>query len=165
MGTKHSILNYMDKICSNCKKLLDKSFFNKHSKMLSGLSSRCRNCINYFSKGWYAKNKERAKYMAKKYRLSHMGQQRKTQRNVRLRNRKLVLEHYGNKCACCGENKYEFLAIDHINGGGRKEQTLYGGSGGVYRSIIRNNFPNIYQILCHNCNMAKGFYGKCPHNF
>jgi hypothetical protein len=20
-----------------------------------------------------------------------------------------------------------------------------------------------YQLLCHNCNMAKGFYGLCPH--
>ena len=21
----------------------------------------------------------------------------------------------------------------------------------------------IFQVLCHNCNMSKGFYGYCPH--
>lgn len=29
--------------------------------------------------------------------------------------------------------------------------------------LRRNNYPNGFQVLCHNCNMAKGFYGKCPH--
>ena len=29
--------------------------------------------------------------------------------------------------------------------------------------IIKNNFPEGFKILCHNCNNAKGFYGKCPH--
>ena len=28
---------------------------------------------------------------------------------------------------------------------------------------IKNNFPKGFQILCHNCNIAKGHYGKCPH--
>ena len=29
--------------------------------------------------------------------------------------------------------------------------------------MIKNNFPKGFQVLCHNCNLAKGFYGKCPH--
>ena len=29
--------------------------------------------------------------------------------------------------------------------------------------IIENNFPKGFQILCHNCNVAKGLYGECPH--
>ena len=33
----------------------------------------------------------------------------------------------------------------------------------VVRWITKNNSPKGFQILCHNCNMAKGFYGKCPH--
>ena len=24
-------------------------------------------------------------------------------------------------------------------------------------------YPPGYQVLCHNCNLAKGFYGSCPH--
>ena len=29
--------------------------------------------------------------------------------------------------------------------------------------IKKNNFPKGFQILCHNCNQTKGYYGKCPH--
>ena len=31
--------------------------------------------------------------------------------------------------------------------------------------IMANNYPNGFQILCHNCNFAKGHSkdGKCPH--
>lgn len=39
------------------------------------------------------------------------------------------------------------------------------GKGGVryYSWVINNNFPSGHQVLCHNCNLAKGFYGECPH--
>ena len=70
-------------------------------------------------------------------------------------------------CKCCGEKEIKFLSIDHINGGGnkhRKEIGIKDGKGGnIYHWIIANNFPEGFQILCHNCNMAKGFYGICPH--
>ncbi len=29
--------------------------------------------------------------------------------------------------------------------------------------LITNNFPKGFQILCWNCNKAKGVLGKCPH--
>jgi len=56
------------------------------------------------------------------------------------------------------------LGIDHINGGGgkhRKELTIQGIT--IYIFLKRNNYPKEYQVLCHNCNLAKGFYGECPH--
>jgi hypothetical protein len=31
-----------------------------------------------------------------------------------------------------------------------------------YRWLITNNFPDDFQILCHNCNYAKS-HGGCPH--
>ena len=76
-------------------------------------------------------------------------------------------------CRCCGlDNHANFLAIDHITG--RKEMdsnpelVKLGYSSelkGVmlHEWIIKNNFPKGFQILCHNCNLAKGFYGICPH--
>ena len=95
-----------------------------------------------------------------------------------------ILQYYSKQlsksnipcCRCCGENSHiEFLAIDHIAGKkemdsepelvklgyssslkGRKLQTW----------IIKNNFPKGFQILCHNCNYAKGMKrnkNKCPH--
>lgn len=76
-----------------------------------------------------------------------------------------VLQHYSNgdpKCACCGEAIYEFLSLDHIDGGGTQHRKKLG-SKYIVSWIIQNNFPPGFQVLCHNCNMAKGFYGVCPH--
>jgi|TARA_B110000438_G_C15181408_1_gene380326 hypothetical protein len=58
----------------------------------------------------------------------------------------------------------EFLAVDHVKGRSHlpeKEKNLGGAQ--VLHFLIKNNYPEDYQILCHNCNLAKGFYGKCPH--
>lgn len=68
------------------------------------------------------------------------------------------------KCKCCGVEQLEFLGLDHIDGGGnahRKEVKRNGNS--FYNWLKRNNYPTGLQVLCHNCNMAKGFYGRCPH--
>ena len=67
------------------------------------------------------------------------------------------------KCACCGEDTIEFLALDHINGNGRKHRREVGHGTQLYYWLIANNFPPIFQVLCHNCNAAKQFYGGCPH--
>lgn len=75
-----------------------------------------------------------------------------------------MLEAYGGKCACCGENNQEFLAIDHIEGGGRQHRTQLAARGVNFRAWIRkNNFPEGFRLLCHNCNQATGLYGYCPH--
>ena len=76
-----------------------------------------------------------------------------------------VLKYYSGenpKCACCGESTYEFLSIDHENNDGyihRRQQKI----SNIVRWLIQNNFPKGFQVLCHNCNLAKGFYGTCPH--
>jgi len=74
-----------------------------------------------------------------------------------------VIEAYGWKCACCEENKYEFLTINH-NGSEEHKSTERGSGGKLYRWLIKNNFPkDSYQLLCYNCNYAKSFFGYCPH--
>lgn len=35
---------------------------------------------------------------------------------------------------------------------------------GFYRWIKKNGFPDSVQVLCWNCNCAKGIYGYCPHS-
>lgn len=80
--------------------------------------------------------------------------------------RAAALRAYGGLCQCCGENTYEFLAIDHIHGGGREDRESSGNSGwGFLLTLQREGFPQDrgLQVLCHNCNCAKGFYGACPH--
>ncbi len=88
-------------------------------------------------------------------------------RKKRVENRALVLQAYGNRCACpgCGESHVGFLVIDHVNGDGAAHRQKIGGGGSVmYHWLIKHDFPKKgFQILCANCNMAKGIYGKCPH--
>ena len=56
-----------------------------------------------------------------------------------------------------------FLCIDHIGGGGnahRKQMTTKS----IGEWLYVNNYPDNFRVLCHNCNMAEGIYGSCPHN-
>lgn len=77
-----------------------------------------------------------------------------------------VIAHYGGECACCGEKSIEFLTIDHIHGDGAAHRKLVGGSGPkVYADIIKSGFPEgRFRVLCLNCNIARGWYGYCPHH-
>lgn len=87
------------------------------------------------------------------------------QARMKVVNRKVrdaVLAAYGGVCQCCGESTYEFLSIDHINSGGNKHKKELGVKT-IGRWLFKNNFPAGFQVLCHNCNMAKGIYGACPH--
>jgi len=95
----------------------------------------------------YCKNKE--KFLA-------------SQKKTRFNRRKRVLDHYGGKCACCENTQYEFLSIDHIGGGGTKHRKTVGAN--IDRWLIKNNFPEGFRVLCHNCNFSLGLYGYCPHN-
>lgn len=89
--------------------------------------------------------------------------------NQRKSNWKLKLEvlaAYGSVCKCCGEWRTEFLAIDHIKGGGLKHRKSLQKTGAGWKLNIvlrRDGYPSGYQVLCHNCNQSKGFYGYCPH--
>lgn len=84
--------------------------------------------------------------------------------NFGKRKRQQVLDAYGGKCVCCNENNPAFLAIDHINNDGSLDRNKGIRSQQLIIKIIRENFPDKYQILCHNCNTAKHFWpGGCPH--
>lgn len=84
--------------------------------------------------------------------------------------RKEVIAAYGGSCKCCGEDTFEFLVLDHVhNDGASHRKLLKIGRGAANRSSTilnwakKNRFPDILQILCANCNMAKQCSGKCPH--
>ncbi|OFY41481.1 MAG: hypothetical protein A2Z69_02305 [Bacteroidetes bacterium RBG_13_44_24] len=98
---------------------------------------------------WYHANKAELQVKMKKNRIALRAE---------------ILRHYGSKCACCGETEPKFLALDHINGGGYRHRKNIGQDGhSLYHWIRKNDYPAGFQLLCHNCNMAKGLYGECPH--
>ena len=99
-------------------------------------------------------------------------------------NRLNILLHYSKYisnsnipcCNCCGENSHvDFLTIDHIAGKNQMDSEpkliKLGYSSklkgkGLINWIIENNYPKGFQILCHNCNVAKGLIGNdntCTH--
>ena len=107
----------------------------------------------------------RRKYMRNYHQQSdYKAKWRIANRIYRQKLRMAALIHYGGnppKCACCGEQHEHFLAIDHINGGGCKHRRAVGKSPYVWLKL--NKYPAGFQVLCHNCNSAKGYYGICPH--
>ena len=85
----------------------------------------------------------------------------KNKKEYRNRVRKEVIEKYGGKCNCCGESNLVFLAMDHIDGGGGKHLKQI--KNHISFWLRKNNYPIGFQVLCHNCNMAKHILGVCPH--
>ena len=67
-------------------------------------------------------------------------------------------------CACCGYDDLRFLSLDHIDGRikiSEKEKKLI--SSGLWKYVKAQGFQKGYQVLCHNCNIAKGRGKYCPH--
>lgn len=76
------------------------------------------------------------------------------------RGRKIKLEfiaEYGGRCQVCGEGNWEFLTVDHINGGGmRHMRSLKKGGARFYSWLKGQGWPkDEYQLLCFNCNCGK----------
>ena len=77
-----------------------------------------------------------------------------------------ALQHYGGeepKCACCSESNVEFLALDHINGGGNKHKKE-NNIGCLAKWLQKHHYPPGFRVLCHNCNFSLGAFGYCPHS-
>lgn len=66
---------------------------------------------------------------------------------------------------CVAENLI-VLSIDHINGDGgkhRKELNIHGGKE-FYKWLVKNNYPEGYQVLCMNCQWSKKS-NEQPHKY
>lgn len=130
-----------------------------------------------YQRQWRQSNPGRAAEYQAKYRAKDPEKVRKQKLDSYYRRREVtlakdkelresVLEHYGHKCSCCGESRSEFLALDHADGGGHKarEEKIHPKSGkALYKWIQERGYPDMFRLLCHNCNLSLGFYGYCPH--
>lgn len=110
---------------------------------------------------YYLKNKDRIK----EYHLKNKEHIVECKKQYYGRRKRFVINYYTdgkNCCACCEEKEFDFLTIDHVNGGGTKHRKTEG-KNRMHDWLIKNYLPDGFQILCFNCNCAKGFFGKCPH--
>lgn len=144
-----------------------KQFWSKHNHDPSSVEYR---------QNYYLKNKELFKNKNILYRQNNKERLKEKRRSFYLKNKdKLIpkfkkyyqfwktynryntIFHYTNGlmcCADCGQDIFELLTIDHINGGGGKHRKEIG-SRNFYVWLRKNNFPQGYQVLCYNCNMVK----------
>jgi len=128
-------------------------------KVAKNSNRHCGTCLRQM--------REAARARRAKDPAAHAAAAREWYQQTRLR----IIDHYtqGTRtCACCGlDDGHEFLCLDHVNGDGSEHRkTLKASSGAkLFSWIIRNNFPDTIQVLCYNCNCAKGFSsdGICPH--
>jgi hypothetical protein len=175
---------------SNCRRCLDYQKKYRRANLAAGLCGRCKKpndtqgslcgeCLQWAksrtqdrkSKGLCLQCGKRPKLSGKSLCEPCRVAQRPKDKAKAAALRDRILAHYGNKCACCGETTAEFLQVDHINNDGAEHRRTLGiklgkcrGAGAhTYRWLVKNNFPPGFQLLCANCNCAKGFYGCCPH--
>ncbi len=131
--------------CGRCKEYKRKQEFYTNKGARDGWSGNCKKCYAFFG-------------------ASERSREGKKTRNAK--KREIVLGHYGGKpprCSCCGESTYKFLCLDHIHNNGSEHRASLNTD--IYSWIIRNDYPDGFQVLCHNCNFAKSAYGGCPHKY
>jgi len=111
-----------------------------------------RSYVNRLRREWYRRDPARtAKIESEK-------RKKKRQRALLLVGRGLV------KCINCGCNKPEFLEVNHINGGGSKENER---SSKFYSDLLagRRGIEDL-ELRCKICNIlhySERIYGKLPH--
>lgn len=85
----------------------------------------------------------------------------------RIQIREFVYTAYGNKCACppCGEIRWQFLTLDHVNDDGaehRKQEPNT--SKALVEWAYKNGCPPSLRLHCWNCNNGRERNkGVCPH--
>jgi hypothetical protein len=142
------------KICSipNCKEVVTEK----------GL------CHTHYNRYWiYAKRETLPKFISKTEKRLNKKYNDMTLKDYNRRIKIAVIEHYGNRCVCCGETKLPFLTLSHKNDDGWKHRKeINSGGNELYRKLIRDNFQTEYelQVECFNCNLSKrSNNGICPH--
>jgi hypothetical protein len=86
-------------------------------------------------------------------------------KNQKLRwsNKLKVINSYGGKCNKCSESDPIVLNVDHVFDNGKNHVTKSGKritGNQLYSNIIKNNYPDCYQILCANCNSRKEWFRR-----
>ncbi len=141
------------KLCKTCvMKNIDEFHYSRTTK--DRRANCCKICESSRKKESYKRNTNKAKLRSKEYYR---------------KNKREVMDHYGKVCQCCGETRLEFLTLDHIEQDGaehRRKMNFNNTCTGYnfYLWLRKNNWPDMgLQVLCANCNNAKGSCGQCPH--
>lgn len=118
----------------------------------------------------YRKNPEKRRAQSAEYRRNNPEKVNASNaawhRRKRLEYREAVVSGYGHACICCGVTETLFLELHHPKGDGKADRLRRGGNTlTLYVWLIKNGFPEGYELLCANCHRAihQSQDGLCPH--
>ena len=149
-------------ICNDCKskpKCTPKiNFPNRNYKSID--IKKCIYCgIILTSENWYKCEEQYSHYQCIKCSTLRSRENFRKKRNLL---RLEAIKEYGSKCACCGENRIEFLCINHIFENGAAHRREIGNK--IYFWLKKHHYPkDSFNLLCYNCNSVSYQYGICPH--
>lgn len=133
-----------------------KNWYEKNKEIISKKSKdKLKNNpdeVREYKRKCYANNREHYKEYFRKY---FRGKYNVYFVKYNLNKKQKVISHYSHgtmKCALCNENRIYALVIDHIDGGGCEHLKNVGN---IYTWLIKNNYPDGYQVLCQNHNKEK----------
>lgn len=150
------IKNY--KICKKC------TIKKSHKWRTNNLEKSKKN-----HSGYYQENKERLNIYNNNWRKTHPTLSSENRKRYRDKIRLIVLTHYSGNPPKCADPYWQHkepytdiraLTIDHVRGGGKTHLRNIGGSSYLYRWLIKNKFPEEYQVLCMNCQFIKRIENK-----
>lgn len=123
-----------DKKCPTCQAVKPTSEFHRSSRYKSGAADYCIPCTD----------------LARKKRDQKVKQQ--------------VMDGYGGKCSCCGEDRLPFLTVEHTWHNGKADREAIPSSM-WYRYLLRSHLPQNLglTIFCMNCQLATKNSSICPH--
>ena len=67
------------------------------------------------------------------------------------------------QCACCGEDRTDFLTIDRVAGDSQQDEALGTESPEPVAWLLARTRLADLRLLCWNCQMARHLSGECPH--
>jgi len=150
------MINIVIKLNRNKKEYL-KQYYLQHKEKQIQLNKKYREQhkeqIKEYHKKYYREHKEKIN----EYYKEHKEQHKKSQKRYVLKTRLNIIEFLGGKCIYCGFSDYRALQIDHINGHGCNEFARLGARK-FYKKVKEH--PELYQLLCANCNWIKRYENK-----
>jgi hypothetical protein len=162
----------MKKHCNKCNLSKDINLFYNRRNAPDGHAPYCKKCQEKINTKYRTpKRKKIAKLRSRVWRINNSDHKRLVGVQWRLALKVEVLTYYcggSPRCMCphCNTTILSFLGMDHIHGDGNKHRAKItkGGSGSsIYNWLKSHGFPSGFQVLCHNCNHAKGTGPVCPH--
>ena len=152
------------KRCSSCHEIKPLSEFYDRPYYTNKKRGQCKDCMSKNIQEY----KRTGKYpeWCRNWYLRNIDKKAEATRKRRNKLKLKAFEHYGGnppKCACCGETMLQFLTIDHIEGKGAEHRRKIG-TPHIYGWLVKNDFPEGFQVLCWNCNWGRRVNnGVCPH--